>query len=47
MSHPALASLDDDAVRAALTRIKGIGPWTADLYLLMAGGLIAQSRRVC
>ena len=30
-----LAALDDDAVRAALTAIKGIGPWTADIYLLM------------
>ena len=24
-----------DAVRVALTAIKGIGPWTADIYLLM------------
>lgn len=31
-----LHSLEDDAVRAALTRLKGIGPWTADIYLLMA-----------
>lgn len=31
-----LARLDDDAVRARLTRITGIGPWTADVYLLMA-----------
>ena len=30
-----LAALDDDAVRVALTAIKGIGPWTADIYLLM------------
>lgn len=31
-----LARLDDAAARAALIRIKGIGPWTADIYLLMA-----------
>jgi DNA-3-methyladenine glycosylase II len=32
----ALDSLDDDAVRAELMRIKGIGRWTADIYLVMA-----------
>ena len=32
----ALAAFDDDAVRARLVRIKGIGPWTADIYLVMA-----------
>jgi DNA-3-methyladenine glycosylase II len=31
-----LAGLDDDAVRAALVALKGIGPWTAEVYLLMA-----------
>jgi DNA-3-methyladenine glycosylase II len=31
-----LSRLDDDAVRAALVQIKGIGNWTADIYLLMA-----------
>ncbi len=30
------AAMDDAAVRAELTRLKGIGPWTADIYLLMA-----------
>ena len=30
-----LASLPDDDVRAALTGVKGIGPWTANIYLLM------------
>jgi DNA-3-methyladenine glycosylase II len=30
-----LPHLDDDAVRAALTTIKGIGRWSADVYLLM------------
>jgi DNA-3-methyladenine glycosylase II len=32
----ALEHMDDPAVRTELTRIKGIGPWTADIYLLMA-----------
>jgi DNA-3-methyladenine glycosylase II len=32
----AIARLDDDSARAELTRLKGIGPWTADVYLLMA-----------
>lgn len=31
-----LVHLEDDAVRDRLTRITGIGPWTADVYLLMA-----------
>jgi DNA-3-methyladenine glycosylase II len=31
----ALAGLDDDAVRAELVKLKGIGPWTAEIYLLM------------
>lgn len=30
----ALESMDDDAVRAALTAIKGIGNWTADMHLI-------------
>lgn len=30
-----LTSLDDPSVRSALLKIKGIGPWTADIYLLM------------
>lgn len=32
----ALPHLDDDAVREALTRLKGIGRWSADIYLLQA-----------
>jgi DNA-3-methyladenine glycosylase II len=32
----ALACLPDDEARAALLRLKGIGPWSADIYLLMA-----------
>jgi DNA-3-methyladenine glycosylase II len=31
----ALAALDDAPARAALVAVKGIGPWTADIYLLM------------
>ena len=31
-----LARMSDDDVRLALTRIKGIGLWSADVYLLMA-----------
>ena len=33
-----LATLDDDEVRRRLTSIKGIGNWTADIYLLMVLG---------
>ena len=29
----ALAMLDDDKVRARLTAIRGLGPWTADWFL--------------
>ncbi|MDX1449847.1 MAG: DNA-3-methyladenine glycosylase 2 family protein [Acidimicrobiia bacterium] len=29
-----LAALDDDAVRRHLVALRGIGPWTADVYLL-------------
>ncbi len=32
----AIAQMDDEPARAELVRIKGIGPWTADVYLLMA-----------
>jgi DNA-3-methyladenine glycosylase II len=32
----ALSGMDDLAVADTLTRIKGIGPWTAGIYLLMA-----------
>lgn len=31
-----LKKYDDEKVRAELTKIKGIGRWTADVYLLMA-----------
>ncbi len=30
-----LPALDDDGVRRELTALKGIGPWTAEIYLLM------------
>ena len=30
-----LAVADDDTVRAELVKLKGIGPWTAEIYLLM------------
>jgi DNA-3-methyladenine glycosylase II len=33
-----LADLDDDGARAALIKLKGVGAWTADIYLLMALG---------
>lgn len=38
LSLDALFLLDDDAVRANLTQLKGVGRWTADIYLLMALG---------
>lgn len=34
----ALATLDDDEARAALIKLRGIGSWTANIYLLMALG---------
>lgn len=33
-----LATLDDDAARAELVALPGVGPWTASIYLLMALG---------
>ena len=32
----ALGALDDEAVRAKLIELPGIGPWTAEIYLLMS-----------
>ncbi len=32
----ALRAMSDEAARQALMRVKGIGPWTAEIYLLMA-----------
>ncbi len=34
----AVSALDDEGVREALTAVKGIGPWTADIYLLACLG---------
>ena len=34
----ALARMDSEDVRNALTAVKGIGPWTADIYLLFCLG---------
>jgi DNA-3-methyladenine glycosylase II len=34
----ALGAMDDDAARAALVALPGIGPWTATIYLLMVLG---------
>jgi len=36
LSFNKLARMNDDEARLALTRIKGIGSWSADVYLLMA-----------
>src|SRR5689334_3272231 len=36
LSFTKLARMNDDEARLALTRIKGIGSWSADVYLLMA-----------
>lgn len=38
LDFDALRPMDDDAARAALTRLKGVGPWTAEIYLLRALG---------
>ncbi len=34
--HARLGRLGDDEVREALIALRGIGPWSADIYLLMA-----------
>jgi DNA-3-methyladenine glycosylase II len=34
----AIERLDAEAAREALTRVKGIGPWSADVYLLFCLG---------
>ena len=33
-----LGKLDDDGIREALTRVPGIGPWTAEIYMMFALG---------
>jgi len=35
---PSIPELDDAAIREQLTAIKGIGPWTADMFLLFGLG---------
>ena len=35
-SLSALESMDDDAARLEMIKVKGVGLWTADIYLLMA-----------
>ena len=34
----ALAEMDDESARTTLIKLKGVGNWTADIYLLMALG---------
>lgn len=36
LNLPSLHAMDDQAVRVRLTALKGIGPWTAENYLLFA-----------
>ena len=36
LGSDALAALDDEAALAAITAIRGLGPWTAEVYLLFA-----------
>ena len=36
LSPEGLARLGDEEARRELLRVKGVGPWTADIYLLMA-----------
>jgi DNA-3-methyladenine glycosylase II len=33
-----LTEMDDDSARAALIKLRGVGAWTADIYLVMALG---------
>lgn len=33
-----LSMADDDAIKEALTALKGVGPWTADIYLMFCLG---------
>ncbi|WP_206028607.1 DNA-3-methyladenine glycosylase family protein [Thalassoroseus pseudoceratinae] len=36
LNIPALAQLSDDVVRQQLTQVKGIGQWTANVFLMLA-----------
>lgn len=35
LNLPSLETMGDDDVRAELTKVKGVGRWTSDIYLLM------------
>jgi DNA-3-methyladenine glycosylase II len=34
----ALASADEETIKAQLTALKGVGPWTADIYIMFCLG---------
>lgn len=36
LSEAGLAALDDSGAAAAITAVRGLGPWTAEIYLLLA-----------
>ncbi len=36
LTDPALDALDDEQALAAITAVRGLGPWTAEVYLLFA-----------
>ena len=36
LTDPAIAALGDEAALAAITTVRGLGPWTAEVYLLFA-----------
>jgi DNA-3-methyladenine glycosylase II len=38
IDHTAVGNMDADAAHAALTALHGVGPWTADIYLLFCLG---------
>lgn len=38
LGEPALSAMSDAAAVAAITAIRGLGPWTAEVYLLFAHG---------
>ena len=38
LDFPRLARMDDDEIRSVLTAIKGVGPWTADIFLMFCVG---------
>ena len=38
LDFDALETMDDAAVRSALIALKGVGPWTVDIYLMFGMG---------